>query len=389
MRIFLSCQQALKPHAVPAYAFWEFYFKNALAEAGHEVIEAPGVDWAEGLTALSAEERGKWLRRTWGRTLDFLRAEHSKKTVDLFLGYLFPEQVDASAVRAIRDAGVPAVNFFCDNMREFTRVPASFASFDLHWVPEAEARALYETAKLPFLYAPMAMWIPRDLRNISTATNDEVIFIGSRDDLREDLLGDAVSRGLNVQVYGPGWRENGSETRPEGRSLSAALRNQLRFLGAEGPRGWAMKATYRFRTKRPNQWIARQLRPRLEGEAYFSATREAQVVIGINRCPTFRRSFSNPLRYSRLRDIEGPMLGACYLTEWAPGLDDLYEPGAEIEVYRDAADLVEKAELLRRDPARRLRLRRAGQARALSDHTIARSVERIAQKLGISGKKAA
>lgn len=388
MRIFLSCQQALKPHPVPAYGFWEFYFKSALAEAGHEVIETPGVDWAEGLTALSKEERKEWLGRTWGMTLDFLRVEHSKMPVDLFLGYLFPGQVDASAVRAIGDAGVPTVNFFCDNMREFTRVPASFAGFDLHWVPEAEARSMYTKARLPFLYAPMPMWIPRALRDVPSAINEDVIFVGSRDDLREDLLGDAVARGLNVQIYGPGWRETGSETLTEGRSLPATLQNQLRFLGTEGPRGWAMKATYRFRTKRSNAWIARQLRPRLDGEAYFSATREAQVVIGINRCPTFRRPFSNPLRYSRLRDIEGPMLGACYLTEWAPGLDDLYEPGAEVEVYRDAAELVEKAELLRRDPARRLRLRRGGQARALSDHTIARSLERFAQKLGISGKRA-
>jgi spore maturation protein CgeB len=122
----------------------------------------------------------------------------------------------------------------------------------------------------------------------------------------------------------------------------------------------------------------------LSEEAYFETTRHAQIAIGVNRCPSFRRSFSDPLRYSRLRDIEAPMLGACYLTEMAPGIPDLYEIGKEIETYQDAGELVEKAKRLQEDAARRLELRRNGQRRALADHTIARSVEHISRKLGIT-----
>ena len=78
------------------------------------------------------------------------------------------------------------------------------------------------------------------------------------------------------------------------------------------------------------------------------------------------------------------MLGACYLTEWAPGIDDLYEAGVEIETYRDAAELVEKSARLHTDPARRKELRRRGQFRALNEHTISRSLSRISTQLGIS-----
>jgi len=143
MRIFLSCQQALRRHVVPAYAFWEYYFKQALIEAGHEIIETPAVDWAEGLTGLSQAERTHWLDVTWTRTLDFLRVEHARRRVDLFLSYLFPNQVEPGGLVAIKNLGIPCVNFFCDNVREFTRVPDNYRSFDLHWVPEAEARVLY------------------------------------------------------------------------------------------------------------------------------------------------------------------------------------------------------------------------------------------------------
>ena len=76
------------------------------------------------------------------------------------------------------------------------------------------------------------------------------------------------------------------------------------------------------------------------------------------------------------------MLGACYLAEWAPGLADLYDLETEIATYRDAAELVEQSARLRADAARRTSLRRLGQKRALTDHTLARTLQRITEKLG-------
>ena len=381
MRIFLSAQQALRRHAVPGYAFWEYYFKQGLAEAGHEVIETPGADWAEGLTPLEPAARTRWLGDTWTRTTEFLRAEHARKPVGLFLSYLFPDQVEPAAVAAIRALGIPCVNFFCDNVREFTRVPESYRGFDLHWVPEADARALYSTARLPFVYAPMPMWIPPALRTVPEQENTDVSFIGSHDPLREDLLGEAVARGLPLRLHGDGWQP-GSPGAPPPRSPGRTLSNQLAFLRTHGLRGFAMRATYQLHRRRPDGWIGPCWQPAVRDEDYFRTTRESQVVIGINRYPSFRHPFARPGRYSRLRDIEAPMLGACYLTEQAPGLADLYDPGTEIETYGDAAELVEKVAQLRRDPARRAALRRHGQRRALADHTLARSLQRIVAKLG-------
>jgi hypothetical protein len=384
MRIFLSCQQALGPHPVPAYDFWEFYFKNALVESGHEVIQTPGVDWAEGLMPLSAESRTAWLNQTWGRTIEFIEAEHRRRPISLFLSYLFPNQVLPSAVRAIRSTGVPTVNFFCDNVREFTRVPDSFRDFDLHWVPEADARAMYAAAGLPYVYSAMPMWVPPKFRIIPNEEKGGAIFIGSHDVLREDLLQDAARRGLSVEIYGSGWLEGPPKGPVRRQSFGQRVANQVDFFRREGVRGVAMKATYLTRDKHPREWIETSAHLPIVNDSYFNATREATVVIGINRCPTFRRPFSNPIRYSRLRDIEAPMLGACYLTELAPGIEDLYDIGSEIETYRDTSELVEKAKRLEADPAKRLAIRRGGQRRALADHTIEKSLKRLAAKLGIS-----
>jgi spore maturation protein CgeB len=77
------------------------------------------------------------------------------------------------------------------------------------------------------------------------------------------------------------------------------------------------------------------------------------------------------------------MAGACYLTEWTEGLDELYDLGTEIETYRTATELAGKVAELAADPRRRDRLRAAGQRRALTHHSIARTIERIANRLDL------
>ena len=80
---------------------------------------------------------------------------------------------------------------------------------------------------------------------------------------------------------------------------------------------------------------------------------EDAITLGVNRYPSFRFPATRPDTYSRLRDIEAPMLGACYLTEWTEGLDQLYDLELEIATYRSAEDMVEKLAELGADPARR------------------------------------
>jgi hypothetical protein len=393
MRVFLICQQALRPHAVPAYSFWERAFKEGLTEAGHRWLEAPDVDWAEGLTAMDAAQRARWLDYTWTRTCAAIAAAHAREPVDLVLSYLFPNQVEAAAVEKIRALGVPCVNFFCDNVREFTAVPAVYRAFDLHWVPEHEATALYRAARLGFIAAPMPVWVPSTLREAPTRETDAVTFIGSHDVLREALLADAHARGLPLRIQGAGWPGTQPETGIDVGETPAPVasvprprrnwRNQLHFFRTHGPRGFVNKLTYALHPTPPRAWLRDALQAPVYGDDYFRLTRESAVTLGINRYPSFRHAFRHPHRYSRLRDIEAPMLGACYLTEECPGLDRLYEPGREIETYRDVAELVAKAHALRADPARRQRLRVAGQRRALAEHTIARSLQKIAAALGL------
>jgi spore maturation protein CgeB len=136
------------------------------------------------------------------------------------------------------------------------------------------------------------------------------------------------------------------------------------------------------RPLRPPSIRESQIGATLFDAEYIRVTREAMVAIGVNRVPSANRSPHRPLVYSRLRDIEAPMLGACYLTEWTEGLEHMYELGKEIETYRTAEELTSKLSELRRDPVRRRAMRKQAQRRALSDHNVARSIARIGAHFG-------
>lgn len=385
LRIFLSCQQANRPHAVPAYSFWADYFRGALAEAGHEIIEAPACDWAEGLLPAERPDHGEWLTRTWEQALSRIRREHSRRKIDLFLSYLFPAQVESAAITAIRELGIPCVNFFCDNVREFRRIPNIYHCFDLHWVPEHKALPLYRAAGLIYICAPMACWVPPKYRHPVEVESLPVTFVGTRDPTREELFAEAIENGLEVVLKGPGWLTpaNSPVRAPKpAANLATLWGRKKRFIQQHG---WV--AFFRQQSRRTRAGVYSDLHFKkhggdpVYGDSYWQALRNCSVCLGVNRYPSWRFPLDRPDTYSRLRDIEAPMAGACYLTEWTEGLDQIYEIGAEIEVYRSAEELVDKTRCLTRDAPRRSKLRVAGQKRALSDHSIANTLERICRKL--------
>ncbi len=107
------------------------------------------------------------------------------------------------------------------------------------------------------------------------------------------------------------------------------------------------------------------------------------ITLGINRYPSFHFPISKPDSYSRLRDIEAPMLGACYLTEWTDGIEELYDTENEIAVYKNTDELIMKIKELEADVNKRRALKINGQKRALSTHTIPDSLNNIKCSLSL------
>ena len=385
MRIFLSCLQALQNHNAPAYSFWETYFKNGIEEAQHEWLEANEVDWAEGLVYLNEDDLEKWRDRTWGLTLSAIKKQHQIKPVDLFLSYLFPKQVEPSVIQDIQALGIPCVNFFCDNVRDFKQIPKEFKCFDLHWVPEFKALKMYQQAGLNYIYAPMPVWIAPEHRNSNHPENYGISFIGSRDIQRERLFAEAIKSGINLEIRGAGWLSNdreGYENHPDlQQSVWQKINNQKRIISNGDLVFWLRKIKAKFVTKIPNEVFMSYVREKPKFDEYIKITQQSQITLGVNRYPSFHYPLNHPNTYSRMRDIEAPMLGACYLTEWTEGLEDLYELGKEIETYTSAEEMADKIHYLIASPHKRRTMRANAQIKALEKHTILSSLNKIVKNL--------
>jgi hypothetical protein len=388
MRIALAFfQTTARGLGTANYGFWADTMRAALTERGHTVLEFEGIDWARGMECDVVTESPAWRDRTWTQVQRDLAAWQAAGGVDLLLGYFFPRQIEPAAITAIRQSGVPVVNFFCDNVREYRQVPAEFRPFNLHWVPEWEALPMYRAAGLPHVCAPMPICIPHALRSLATREDAAAAtFLGSHDDLRERLFGELSTHGVTLAIRGKGWlRGAGGALRATSNapvSWKRRLRDQEQFIHLHGPGAWLQKFTARPVSPAPPipaEWLG----PPVSREEYYRSTRESAVTVGVNRYDSPRFPAGSFGTYSRLRDIEAPMLGACYLTEWAPGLDQLYDLEREIATYRDEAGLAAQLRALLDDAPRRRTMRAAAQARALREHTIGPTLKKIAATLGL------
>ncbi|HEK21141.1 MAG TPA: glycosyltransferase family 1 protein [Bacteroidetes bacterium] len=380
MKFFLSFLQSPVRHPVPAYDFWEHYLKNGIKEAGHEWMECPDVDWAKGLVPQSVDMLNQWRADAWEQTINYLKNNRP----DVFLSYLYPHQVDVSAVKQIQKMGIPAVNFFCDNVREFKKAPKEFGVFDLNWVPEYKALEIYEKAGYNFIHLPMPMWVAPEYRGFKAEVNQQITFIGSKDIQRHLLLEELIKLApdTDLAVYGSGWQQTALAPAYQPRyGLREKITHQVKVISKYGVLGYAEKIKQRGFNIETSSALSAKLRGIPPYNEYNLLTSGSMITLGVNRYPSYAFPLRQPDTYSRLRDIEAPMLGACYLTEWAPGLDQLYELGNEIETYKTAAELSAKIIELKNNPEKRKKLKINGQHRALTDHCIPQTLKKILCRL--------
>ncbi|RZA00801.1 MAG: glycosyltransferase family 1 protein [Sphingobacteriaceae bacterium] len=380
MKFFLAFLQSRIQHPVPAYDFWGYYIKNGIKEAGHDWTESADTDWALGLVPQSQTDHAKWKHDTWQRTVDYLK----KNPVDVFLSYLSPRQIDTSAIQQIKNLGIPCVNFYCDNIREFKRIPEEFGVFDLNWVPEYAAQAIYKKAGYAFIHLPMPMWVEPGLRHLPADKYPQITFIGSKDVQRQMLLNEIViaEPELPLIIYGNGWQQE-TYTLPGASSGTGKIVNQLRFINEHGLTAYIRKLAQSSHGPALSTLLHQRIGEKPSFHQYTALTAQSTITMGINRYPSYHYPFNSPNKYSRLRDIEAPMLGACYLTEWTPGIEDMYDTDTEINTYKTAAEFIERSGRLLADKHKREGLRANGQKRALSAHTIPASLNKIKCTLGL------
>lgn len=109
--------------------------------------------------------------------------------------------------------------------------------------------------------------------------------------------------------------------------------------------------------------IRAAMRPGVFGMDLYRALRDQRATLNVHAGAATRFT-------SNMRLFEATGVGTCLLTDAAPNLPSLFEPGREVVAFTGVEDCVEKARWLLEHAAESEAVARAGQARCLASHTF-------------------
>lgn len=91
--------------------------------------------------------------------------------------------------------------------------------------------------------------------------------------------------------------------------------------------------------------------------------------------------FAKPEPQIKARLFEATGAGSCLLTQGAPGIEDYFSVGTEVDVFQSLEELVQKARFYLENPSRRDAMANAGFRRVRSAHTYSRRFEDLLDHL--------
>jgi spore maturation protein CgeB len=298
--------------------------------------------------------------------------------LDLMFFIVYDDFLLVETAQQLRALGVPMINYHVDMAFQWYRVIRTAPYFDMLAVAQmthAEHLARYN---------PNIHWMPMaanprwysDRPSSATGAGHDLSFVGSFNPFRRALIDDCVKQGFKPAVYGKGW--NAAVPNPYRFDWDYyKVCHDLRYYGlprvkAEGVRTLTRAIKRKYSRRRILQdLIGPEFHPPCADEALPLIFRSSRVNLGFSDTGWHgdtRVLPSNNLQ-CRLRDFEVPMSGGFYLVQRAPGHEDYYNIGEEIEVWTSSEELIDKLSYYSKHVSAAWRIREAGQKRALASHT--------------------
>jgi spore maturation protein CgeB len=278
---------------------------------------------------LSLVEHRKWCEHLYESVLDANRV----KSIDFVIGTFTAPSVSLEALLAIRKLGIPIVNFAMDDMLPHhwrTERGATMGAYGLGPAVDLTLQTTpslidrYLKAGYPAMYFPFAS--DPDIFRPAAEKDIDVLFIGNCYGKREKLIEKCLEAGIRVEAY-----------------------------GLEFPRGH----------------VAGKEVPRLYGRT--------KIILGSGLV-----GHSANLTTLKLRDFDGPMAGALYLTSHNPILERHFHVGKEIITYHNIDDCIGKIKFFLTNEKEMHRISACGRARACAEHTWNQRLQFLPQVLGLS-----
>ena len=337
---------------------WRKHFYEGLQSAGVEVIIPRGMnfDWARPVQSVSGGREAE--RRATSLELSRQIERAIESGVDAVVSYCFSHDLELEIVDQVRSSGVPWINFFCDSLYAFYTVEALARRTSLNWFVETSAVARYRELGVPYLCAPYAL-NPRALPDAScNGAKRALSFVGTATRKRARTVTLLRIAGADVHASGWGWRE-ALEPRPgPGWGPQRALKSALRFAARSVLHGRV--ADY------------------LDNGAFLEHLRTSQTLLGLNEGGLG----SGPdVGYLKMRDIEFPGLGCCYLTQHNQDVENAFEIGREVRTFRTLWEARQVAHELARDPEGCRRMGQRARKRVLGEHTWSARLPQLVESL--------
>jgi len=416
--------------AVPRSAWVDLNLRRSLEDMGHELVRFDFPGWPDDADP-TWQQQGK--PSTNQRLLDKFRAARETGPIDLFFGYCYSSVVYPETVDVIRQAGVPTVNFSCNNVHQFNLVRDIAPRFDLCVVPERSALADFHSVGARPVRIQLAA-NPRVYRPFPEPRIYDVTFVGQRYADRADFLSHLYRNGVDVRAWGAGWQPhkrvdvahakaalalfederldgvrrlltkrlgrgshyspreaknppgNGVSTADSAKDTNAAseARGTTEARGTIAPceAGGTIAPSEVATTVRSEVDTSSFGGPRLLQNELIKMFSQSRVSLGFATAGKSHLA-DERLTHLRLREFEAPMSGALYLTEDQPELAEYFVPGKEVLTYTDQADLLEKARYYLAHPEQSERIRHAGLQRARRDHTWQHRFSELFAALGL------
>jgi spore maturation protein CgeB len=346
---------------------WRRHFYQGLRGALPSVLLPAAVDfgWARPAAQVTlgpSPQRTTISERLW----DQIRAARDDGGLDAVISYCFSTDVDPGLVARTVEAGVPWINFFCDSSYAFDRVEALARTASLNWFPEHAAIARYRALGRPLLCRPYALHAAALPQAACEKAEYAVGFVGAPTGNRVLRLAGLHLAGCRVAVRGEGWRRAPATAAPLPSRRAPADRRARGHLA--------------------ERMLVRALRPVVCADG-GGPLADGQLAPFLSRCRTVLglnegRDRQGAYRsYLKLRDVEFPGYGCCYLTQDNEDVRRAFEVGREVLTFRGALEAAGLVRRIAREPALARAIGQAGRRRVLGEHTWTTRLGELARAL--------
>lgn len=361
------------------------HWNDELPRAGHKFSVINALDRGTGLSRDDYDEY----------VIQKVAEEHRRDPISVFLSSVRSHEMSAGAVQRIRDLGIPTVNVTWDDALMAHRVKEIATAFDLYWVADPLALDVMKGYGANVIFLPSAA-NPHIFRPHSMEEDVDVSFCGQRYGSRIHHIDELFGRGIDVSVFGVGWRsyEDGGNPNRQQRQLrfGPALRHIASSLTHRHGRTWAKSAVLR-RIKREKvdlelrKRISKNSTPPLPFEDMIKLFSRSKLTLGFNEL-AHTYLFKSPLSVIRTRDFEAIASGACHFIYRMPDWGPYFEEDRDVLCYDSEDELADKIRYYldpRRDSVR-TQIRMNARERATQDHTWTRRFQDIFQELGLRNR---